>query len=469
MKIYNTLTKSKEEFQPINTGKVSFYHCGPTVYWVQHIGNLRSMVLADLIRRSLVYLGYEVRFVRNYTDVGHLTGDNIGDADTGEDRMEKASKRENLDPQDIAQKYIDIFEKDTQELNIIEPTAKPVASQYIQQMQDMIQVLIDKGFAYFTPKAVYFEVDKFEEYNKLNKQDLEKNIKGQGKGEVGDSDKKKPYDFALWFFKTGAHANALQYWESPFESELVKNGEGIPGWHIECSAMAGELLGKTIDIHMGGIEHIAIHHTNEIAQSEAANGQRFVDYWLHNEHLLIDGGKMSKSDGNVFTLENVIARGFNPLVLRYFYLGAHYRSKQNFTWEALQSAQDAFEKLVANVRELSIEKPGVVDKDYDEKFRNALENDFNIPEALAVMWEVIKSDIKESNKLATILKFDKVFGLRLSEINTLEITQELQELLDSREEARKRKDWNEADRIRSEIAQKYNLEVKDNSDGKSTV
>ena len=463
LKIYNTLTKQTEEFKPQNDGKVSFYHCGPTVYWIQHIGNMRSMVLADLIRRSLSYLGYEVRFVRNYTDVGHLTGDNLGDADTGEDRMEKAAKRENQDPQQIADKYIRLFEKHTKLLNVLEPTHKPVASKYVRQMQEMIKVLLEKGYAYATSKAIYFEVDKFPKYNDLNKQDLEKNLEGQGKGDVNDPEKKKPYDFALWFFKTGVHKNALQYWDSPFSSVEVKNGEGIPGWHIECSAMSYELLGETLDIHMGGIEHISIHHTNEIAQSESFSGVKFVNYWMHNEHLLIDGGKMSKSIGNVFSLDDIVEKGFDPIALRYFFLNAHYRSKQNFTWDALQSSSNALTRLKNNVSELIAEtkKQGKLITDFQMKFISALENDFNIPEALAVTWETLKSDYPKEDILKTLKEFEKVLGLGLFETKQKEYSDEVLELIKKRKEARESKDWEEADLIRDLLKSKFGVTIQD--------
>jgi len=482
LKIYNTLSRSLEEFKPIVENQVSFYHCGPTVYWVQQIGNLRGMMMADLIRRSLSYLDYEVKFVRNYTDVGHLTGDNLGDADTGEDRMEKAAKREQLDPQAIATKYINIFEKDTKAINILEPDYKPVASKYISQMQDMIKTLIKKGYAYETDKAVYFEVAKFPDYTKLSGQKLEKNKAGHGKGDVSDLDKKSPQDFALWFFKTGTHKNALQYWPSPFSSKEVENGEGIPGWHIECSAMAGEILGKTIDLHMGGVEHISIHHTNEIAQSEAANGEKFVNYWLHNEHLLFDGKKMSKSEGTAYVLDDVIKKGYNPLALRYFYLNAHYRSKQNFTWDALSAAQQAYNRLKKQVALLGeadfeagsgidpeVNLNGQVSQEYRDRFIKALENDFNIPEGLALLWEVIKSDLDAKTKLATVADFDRVLGLDLLEFNKIEVSDKAQDLLDKRELARKLGNWNEADQLRDTLKEEYALVVEDTPDGQRVV
>lgn len=470
LKVYNTLTKSLEEFKPLTEKKVSFYHCGPTVYWVQHIGNLRGMTLADLIRRSLVYLGNDVTFVRNYTDVGHLTGDNIGDADSGEDRMEKASKRENLDPQTIAKKYIDTFEAHTTALNILEPDYKPVASKYIEQMQELIKKLIKEGFAYETDKAVYFEVSKFPKYTELSGQVLEKNRAGEGKGDVNDPDKKSPHDFALWFFRTGAHKNALQYWPSPFSSSEVENGEGIPGWHIECSAMAGELLGETIDFHMGGVEHISIHHTNEIAQSESANGVKFVNYWLHNEHLLIDGKKMSKSEGTAYILDDVIEKGFDPIVLRYFFLNAHYRSKQNFTWEALQGANLSYKRLKKQVNQLQdIEEKGQIAQLYKQRFVRALENDFNIPEALALLWELVKSEIKDADKLETIKDFDRVLGLNLLDNAKVEINPEAQELIEKRQLARKLGNWTESDELRDRLKEEYAVVIEDTPEGQRVV
>jgi len=470
LKVYNTLTKSLEEFKPIKEKKVSFYHCGPTVYWVQHIGNMRGMTLADLIRRSVVYLGNDVTFVRNYTDVGHLTGDNIGDADSGEDRMEKASKRENLDPQTIAKKYIDSFEAHTSALNILEPDHKPVASNYIKQMQELIKKLIKEGFAYETDKAVYFEVSKFPKYTELSGQVLEKNRVGEGKGDVNDTDKRSPHDFALWFFKTGAHKNALQYWPSPFTSNEVENGEGIPGWHIECSAMAGELLGKTIDFHMGGVEHISIHHTNEIAQSESANGVKFVNYWLHNEHLLIDGKKMSKSEGTAYILDDLIDKGFDPIVLRYFFLNAHYRSKQNFTWEALQGANLSYKRLKKQVSQLqNTKEKGEIAQLYKERFVRALENDFNIPEALALLWELIKSEIKDADKLETIKDFDCVLGLNLLDNTKVEINPEAQELIEKRQLARKLGNWTESDELRDRLKEEFAVVIEDTPEGQRVV
>ncbi len=451
MKVYNTLTRQLEEFHPLTDKKVLFYQCGPTVYWVQHIGNLRAITWADIIRQSLIYLGFDVRFVRNYTDVGHLTSD----ADAGEDKMEKGAKREHLTPQQIADKYIKIFENDTAALNILPPDFTPRATEYIPQMIDMIKILLDKGYAYITSSAVVYDTSKFKNYNQLNRQNIDEMKKGMGKGQIEDPEKKHFADFNLWVFKKGIHKNALQTWPSPW-------GEGFPGWHIECSAMSQALLGTTIDIHMGGVEHIPVHHTNEIAQSEAANGVKFVDYWLHNEHLSVNEQKMAKSTGTGFTLQEIINKGFDPLSLRYFYLNAHYRSKQNFTFDALQAAQTAFRNLQDSVRTLrrqtkrlalSEEKLKAIDR-YHQQFINFISNDFQIPQALAMAWEMLKSNIPSEDKLDLLLEFDHVFGLKLNEVTPLSVPPEITALTNRREMARKEKNFAESDRLRKEIEDK---------------
>lgn len=448
MRLYNTLTRQLEDFKPLEDKIVKFYHCGPTVYWIQHIGNLRAMTWADFIRRSLIYLGYEVKFVRNYTDVGHLTSD----GDEGEDKMEKGARREGLTPKQIADKYIKIFEDDTSVLNILEPDYKPRASEYIKQMQDMIQILLDKGFAYITSLAVVYDVSKFEGYNKLNHQRLELNLKGAGKGKVEDPEKKHFSDFNLWVFKKDKHKNALQTWPSPW-------GEGFPGWHIECSVMAKIILGNTIDIHMGGVEHISVHHTNEIAQSEAANKTPFAHYWIHNEHLNVNDEKMAKSKDTGYTLKEIVNRGFDPLVLRYFFLSAHYRSKQNFTWEALKSAQETLNKLrdiVLNLKsQNNLTLPiSLKNNIFRHRFNDALSNDFQIPQATAVMWEMLKSDIPDNEKYFLLMDFDKVFGLKLSEIVEEKIPKEIKELEDQRLQARKIGDYKKSDELRLQIKSK---------------
>lgn len=463
LKILNTMGRQLEEFKPLTEGVVKMYHCGPTVYWNQHIGNMRAMLMGDLIRRSLVYLGYKVTYMRNLTDFGHMTSD----ADEGEDKMEKAAKRENLDPKIIADKYIAQFEHDTDALNIMRPTISARATDYIAEMIKLVQELVAKGYAYSTPLAVYYDVTKFPHYNDLNGQDINANITGAGAGTVSDPGKKHPADFALWFFKTGDHKNALQFWPSPFSSPDVQNGEGSPGWHIECSAMIRKELGNKIDIHMGGIEHIPVHHTNEIAQSEAANGVKFVNYWVHNEHLTMNDRKIAKSDGNFVLLDDLTAKGYDPLHLRYLFLQSHYRSKQNFTFEALDSARSAYENLLRQLRELSAAgSTGQVDTNADKDFQTALEEDFNIPKALAVMWDLLRSSVPAADKLATVLKFDEVLGLRLAENmkkqpKEQQLTPEISALLAERKAAREAKDWQKADNIRQELLEKHGYKVID--------
>jgi len=306
-------------------------------------------------------------------------------------------------------------------------------------------------------------VTKAQNYNQLSGQNLDEQIKGAGTGEAEDPQKKHAPDFALWFFKAARHKNALQSWPSPFQSPLVAKGEGFPGWHIECSAMSKKNLGDTFDIHMGGIEHIPVHHTNEIAQSESANGVKFVNYWLHNEHLTVNGGKMAKSEGTGFSLQEVEEKGFKPLALRYFFLQAHYGSKQNFTWEALQAAQNGLERIYSQVIELGKKKGppshkasegrGKVNAEFKDKFVKTISDDFNSPQALAVLQEVLKSNLSDADKLATILDFDMILGLNLGKIKKvkIEIPKEVQDLVKEREEARKNKDWLKSDELRSKI------------------
>jgi cysteinyl-tRNA synthetase len=456
----NTLTKKKEVFDPIQPGHVGMYHCGPTVYWNQHIGNMRAVVIADLTHRMFRYNGYNVNLVRNYTDVGHLTGDNIGDADTGEDRMTKAVQRENLTPDAIAQKYIDIYQHDIAALNTIPPTHDPRATEYISEMIALVSELLKNGNAYATDNAVYFDVTTYHDYTKLSGQKLAAQEEGEGHGSVADSNKRNAADFALWFFKTGAHANALQTWESPFDSPLVEHGRGFPGWHIECSAMSKVFLGATFDVHMGGIEHIPIHHTNEIAQSTCANHAHFVNYWLHNEHLMVDGKKMAKSEGTSYVITDVIERGFEPLTLRYFFLQAHYRSKQNFTWDSLEASQTAYKKLKTILAKFP--EDGVISESYQVLFHEMINDDLNTAGALAVVWELLKNpDISDADKRATILDFDRVLGLDLANpLAEQEIPDHIQVLIDERNAARAEKNWTRSDELREQI-KNLGFEVQD--------
>jgi cysteinyl-tRNA synthetase len=466
LKVFNTLGRKLEEFKPLHEGKVSFYHCGPTVYWTQHIGNMRGMIMGDLIRRTLIYLGFEVRYVSNYTDFGHLTSD----ADTGEDKMAKGASREGISPKEIADKYIKQYEHDTKALNYLEPTVRARATDYVQEMIEMVQILLDKGFAYATPKAIYYDVQKFKNYTQLSGRDLSADQRGAGHGDVTDENKKHPADFAIWFFRTGAHKDALQYWPSPFSSPEVSNGEGIPGWHIECSAMTLKNLGERLDIHMGGVEHVSIHHPNEIAQSESANDSKFVNYWIHNEHLDVDGGKMAKSDGTGIDLDLVVERGYSPMHLRYFFLQAHYRSKQNFTWDALEGAKTAYEKLKKFIS-VDIPTRGKPDVEFQKKFTEAISVDFNIPKALGIAWDVTKSDLKPEVIKATLLDFDRVFGLFSDTVEKKdkEIDQkknlEIEKLIKGREELRKAEKWDQADVVRLKLSKEYAVEIEDSEHG----
>ena len=472
MKIYNTLTRKKQEFKSLKKERVLMYHCGPTVYWTQHIGNMRAMVLADLVVRTFNYLGYKVKLVRNYTDVGHLTSD----ADLGQDKMNEAAKKEKTSPEKIAEKYIRIFEKDIHALNVPDADKKPKATENIKDMIKAVKILLQKGYAYTTPLAIYFDVSKAKDYNRLSRQNLKDLMKEAGKAKVSDSDKKNPADFALWFFKAGKHQKALQTWSSPFNSPLVKDGQGFPGWHLECSVLANKFLGKTIDVHMGGVEHISIHHTNEIAQSEAINDAPFVNFWLHNEHLLVDNKKMSKSAGSAYSLQEILDKNYEPLVLRYFFLQAHYRSKQNFTWQALEGSRIALDKLRNFINYPLANEQGAHKKDSSSLsspqdklkkiFIQYISDDFNIPAALALLWQVVKSDLPYKDKKKLILDFDQIFGLNLNKIKKekINIPKNVKKLAEQRQRARENKNWQLADRLRYEI-EKNGFFVEDSPTG----
>lgn len=465
MKLYNTLTKKKDDFAPIVPGRVSLYHCGPTVYWAQHIGNMRAVFFADTIVRSLNYLGYKSNLVRNYTDVGHLQGDNDGDADTGLDRMEAGAAREGLTPEEIAQKYIDIYQKDIDALGTLPPNHSPRATDHIAEMIVMVEKLLAKDSAYVTEQAVYFDTSRAKDYTRLSGQKLEDLRSGSGYGQVADSQKKNPSDFALWFFKTGAHANALQTWDSPFESPQAENGRGFPGWHIECSAMSKHFLGETFDVHMGGIEHIPVHHTNEIAQSENANDAPYAHYWLHNEHLLVNGLKMAKSSGTAYTLNDIVAHGHSPLVLRYFFLQAHYRSQQNFTWEALEASSVAYNKLLRFIELVGV--GGVISEKYKKRFIEKISDDCNTPAALATVFELLKdTSVTDIDKKSTILDFDRVLGLALGEARNTsgDIPDGVLKLAEKRQIAKESKDWAGADKLRGEI-EKLGYKILDKENG----
>ncbi len=439
LKLYNSLSRKIEDFQPINKGQVGFYVCGPTVYHDAHIGNLRTMILGDILRRSLEYNGYKVKEVMNITDVGHLTSD----SDTGEDKMEKnASTMQDVIA--VAEKYTKSFMENLVALNIKQPEVMPKASDHIAEQIEMIKTLIEKGFAYESDEAVYFDVSKFPDYNKLVGQNLDEMLLGARQEVVKDPKKKNPIDFVLWFKTVGRYKNHILRWISPW-------GEGFPGWHIECSAMSAKYLDVPFDIHAGGIDLKFPHHTNEIAQTEAATGKKFVNTWVHGEHLLLNAGKMAKSEGTGLTLQGLIDKGFNPLAYRYLVLTSHYRSKLNFTDESLSGAQNALNNLY---QEISTYDPaGNILPEYENKFNESLNNDLEMPQAIAVMWDLIRSEASTADKLATLIKFDDVLGLKIKEVweAAKVIPDTVRKLIDEREAARKAKDFTRSDELRKAI------------------
>lgn len=406
MKIYNTKTRKKEIFTPINPSEVTMYNCGLTVYDYAHIGNLRSFTMADCIRRSLEFLGYNVKQVQNFTDVGHL----VSDGDVGEDKLQKGAKRTGKTVYEVAQFYIDAAMKDFASMNFLEPQYRPRATEHIVEQIEMIEKLFDKGYAYETSTAVYFDTLKFEEYGLLTGQKLSDKLTKSREEVVEDSEKRNPSDFRLWQKTVGENANHSMKWESPW-------GEGFPGWHIECSAMARKYLGDTIDIHTGGVDHIPVHHTNEIAQSECANGTTFANYWYHNEFLQVDGKKMSKSLGNFYTLSQLEEKGYTAMDLRYFYYSANFRKMQNFTFEALDFAKVSNQKLTTEInkfRNVEISSPlEIKNNEYYLKFIAGIEDSFNYPILISVLWNVINSKISDKEKKQIVFEFDKVLGLKL--------------------------------------------------------
>jgi cysteinyl-tRNA synthetase len=445
--LYNTLSKNKEEFSPITDSRVGMYNCGPTVYDVVHIGNLRAYVFADILRRTLEWNGYAVRHIVNITDVGHLTSD----ADEGEDKMTKGLKREGLPitleaMHTLAEKYTKVFEEDLEALNIEPPTALPRASEHIGEQIDLIKALEAKSFTYATSDGIYFDTSKDPRYGKLG------GLSNESVARVETNhEKKHPRDFALWKF------NADLGWNSPW-------GKGFPGWHIECSAMSMKYLGETFDIHTGGKEHAAIHHNNEIAQSESATGTPLAHYWLHHEWVNFEGGKMAKSAGGFTTRKTLEERGFDPLSYRYWLLTAHYRSPVDFTWEALESAQNAFHKLKNRLLELG-SVPGSPNHEYLEKLTYFVNDDLNTPQALALTWDLLKDEsISDPDKRATLLGFDKILGLKLADVTPVEAPLEVKKLVDEREEARTKGRWEKADELRKEI-EHLGYTVKDTDQG----
>lgn len=448
MKLYNSLTKQTEVFEPLHPPKVGLYTCGMTVYDFAHIGHGRKYVGDDILRRTLTRFGFSVSHVQNVTDVGHLASD----GDEGEDKMEKGAKKYGKTVWEVAKFYEDHFFTTMDSLNVLRPTVSCRATDHIPEQIALITTLEKKGLAYDTPEAVYFDVTKFAGYAELfGRQKLEDKKAGVRAAVVEGEHKKHAADFALWFKRVGRFTDHAMHWESPW-------GDGFPGWHIECSAMSMKYLGDEIDIHTGGIDHIPVHHPNEIAQSEGATGKQFVKYWVHYNFLRVDGKKMSKSLGNFYTVEDVIGWGIDPLALRYFYLTAQYRSELNFTRESLEAAASALKELkkqvavihvsAASRTTLSGEKLDKVDG-FRSRFDEALANDMNTPQALAVVWEMIKSNISSQDKYDLLLDFDDVLGLKLSDvvISDADIDVEKGKVID---ELRAQKKYAEADAHRAE-------------------
>jgi len=463
IKLYNTLTRKKEIFRPIHKNWVGLYTCGPTVYNYAHIGNLRTYIFEDVLRRTLEYAGYKIKHVMNITDVGHLTSD----ADEGEDKLEKEARQEKKSVWDIAEFYTGAFLNDISRLNIKRAGVLAPATKNIKQQITLIKKLFQKGFAYETTQAVYFDVSKFKTYTKLSRQRIDEKITAARAEVIQDPKKKNPPDFALWFKRIGKFKNHALHWSSPW-------GDGFPGWHIECSAISTKYLGQPFDIHTGGVDHISVHHTNEIAQSEGAFGKPLVKYWMHGEFLLLDQARMGKSVGNFITLNTLVEKGFNPFAFRYLALGAHYRSKLNFTWESLEAAKCSLERLYDFTKKIRSERlsrlnPGNhyrSSASIVKAFRGAVLDDLNTSKTLSVVWDLIHAYNKNPARYRTqevlrmLYEFDKVLGLGLKNIKPEEIPANILKLGKAREAFRQAKKWQEADDLRKKITE-AGYEIKD--------
>ncbi|MCX6712942.1 MAG: cysteine--tRNA ligase, partial [Candidatus Vogelbacteria bacterium] len=438
--LYNTLSRQKELFVPINKDQVGLYSCGPTVYLYPHIGNMRPYVISDLIRRLFEYEGQTVTQVINITDVGHL----VSDTDEGEDKMEKEARIEGKSAKEIADFYLADFRHNLANLNIrSDGTIFPRATEHIKEQIELIKTLEEKGFTYRTSDGIYFDTAKYPKYAELAKLDLA----GQREGarvEV-NHEKRNPTDFALWKFSPKGELRQ-QEWESPW-------GKGFPGWHIECSAMSMKYLGHHFDIHTGGIDHIPVHHTNERAQSECATGEPYANYWLHVAFLIIEGEKMSKSLGNIYRIADLEEKGYSPLAYRYWLLTGSYHKTLNFTWETLNGAQTAYDRLLGQISELRNlgGESGTPDSAWRDKFSEAISDDLNSPQAIAVIWDLLKDDsVSPADKLATILDFDRVLGLDLKAQSKKEIVipETVKQLALEREDARRAKNYSKSDELR---------------------
>ena len=443
---YNTLTKKKELFKSIEPGKVKIYSCGPTVYKDATIGNMRTNLFQDTLRRVLRYNGYELKHVMNITDVGHL----VSDGDEGEDKMLKSAREEHKTPMEIAEHYTKLFFRDLERLNIETPEIICKATEHIKEMLELVEKIMERGYAYETSTAIYFDVSKLDEYGILSGVNLREQKAG-ARVEV-DPETRNPYDFALWI---KAPENHLMKWDSPW-------GPSYPGWHIECSAMSTKYLGEEFDIHTGGIDLIPTHHENEIAQSKGACGKIPAHYWMHGEYLLINGGKMSKSLGNVYLMDDIINRGYDPLVYRLFNFSCHYKGKLNFTWDGIEAAsvslnrlREGYQKHLNGTDTISED----IINDMENRFHQAINDDLNMPLAMSVVWEAVKYPEK-SPKVAQLLeKFDTVLGIKITEKKEeQQIPEEILDLVEQRKIARNEKNWAESDRLRDLVIEKgYNI------------
>lgn len=447
MKVFNSLTNRKEELHD-NSTPVTMYTCGPTVYYYPHIGNMRAYLFMDFLRKTLHFLGYKTNSVMNLTDVGHLTSDE----DEGEDKMEVAASREKKTPEQIAEFYTNCFFEDFKALNIEKPEHIVKATEHISQMIDFIKELEKKGFTYKIDDGIYFDVQKFSHYGALSNKDLSK----VGVNRIDEnSQKRHPFDFALWKFVPKEH---IMKWDSPW-------GVGCPGWHIECSAMGTYYLGNKIDIHTGGVDHKTVHHENEIAQNDCMMGHQVVDKWMHVEFLQVDGGKMSKSLNNIYTINQLVEKGYSPLDFRYLNLLTHYRKSLNFTFEALNSAKSALKSLKNIVLEHKNSNNHINAQNlevYKQEFSEAIADDLNMPLALGTLWKMVKDMERSVEVYQMAMEFDKVLSLNLGQED--EIPEEIVKLANQRLEARKNKDWALSDSLRDEIA-KLGYQIKDSKDG----
>lgn len=451
LKLYNTLSRQKEIFKPIDEKKVRIYSCGPTVYYYAHIGNLRTYLFMDNLRRVLKYNGYNLLHAMNITDVGHLESD----ADEGEDKMAKAAKRENKDPYEIAEFYTEKFMVDLEKLNIEKPEIICKATEHIKDMEEYVQKIIANGYAYETKDTIYFDTSKLDKYGVLSNINVDEQKAG-ARVEF-DTEKKNVTDFALWI---KAPENHIMKWDTFW-------GKCYPGWHIECSAMGRKYLGEHFDIHTGGIDHIPIHHENEIAQSKGYCGHIPVNWWMHSEFLLIDGGKMSKSLNNIYTLSDLEKKGFSALDYRMFNFTSHYRNKLNFTWNSLEAAKIALSRLKEGYKKHALGTQEVSEEvlaEYDKKFSEAINDDLNMPQAMGVVWDAIKYPNKSKKIANLLLKFDKVLGLKIDEEGKIELPDEIKQIIEKRKIVRENKDWDKSDELRDLLNEKGYI-VKDSKNG----